>query len=167
MAQATRWLTAEEQRTWQRFRKMTRSLDARLARELAHEGGLSMQDYDVLSALTDSPDRRCSAKDLGAHLLWTPSRLSHHIDRMQQRGLVRRERHGRGRGIDVVLTADGLDAIRTAAPGHVETVRESLIDLIAAAELVILARISDTILAGLEDRDLNDFSAAAAVSLDA
>jgi DNA-binding MarR family transcriptional regulator len=129
---------------------MTRSLDARLARDLVNESGLSMQDYDVLSALTDSPDRRCSAKDLGAHLLWTPSRLSHHVDRMQQRGLVRRERHDRGRGNDVVLTPDGLEAIRTAAPGHVETVRESFIDLLAPAELLVLAQISDTILASLD-----------------
>lgn len=64
-------------RAWQGYRFMTRQLDARLARELARTSGLSMQDYDVLSALADVADHRWCAKDLGSHLLWSPSRLSH------------------------------------------------------------------------------------------
>lgn len=151
MAETTRWLTAEELRAWQGFRRMTRTLDARLARELTRDSGLSMQDYDVLSALTDTPHHRWSAKDLGAHLLWTPSRLSHHLDRMQRRELVRREPSAEGRFNDVVLTPHGLDAIRAAAPAHVEAVRHSFIDHLAPKELATFARISDTIMAKLED----------------
>lgn len=151
MTETTRWLSAEEQRAWQGFRRMTRTLDARLARELARDSGLSMQDYDVLSALTDAPHHRRSAKDLGAHLLWTPSRLSHHIDRMQRRELVRREPSAEGRGNDIVLTSRGVDAIQTAAPDHVETVRRSFIDNLTPQDLAVLARISDTTMANLSD----------------
>ncbi len=144
------WLTADQLSAWQGFRKMTRSLDARLARDLARDGGLSMQDYDVLSSLTDTPHHRWCAKHLGAHLLWTASRLSHHVDRMEKRGLVRREPCAEGRGTEVVLTPNGLDAIRAAAPEHVEAVHRSFIDHLTPQELAVLARISDTVLANLD-----------------
>ena len=149
---AATWLTADQLSAWLAFRKMTRTLDARLARDLARDGGLSMQDYDVLSALTVTPHHRWCAKHLSAHLLWTASRMSHHIDRMEKRGLVRREPCAKGRGTDVVLTPDGLDAIRAAAPEHVEAVRRSFVDPLTPEELAVLARISDAVLATLEEQ---------------
>jgi DNA-binding MarR family transcriptional regulator len=50
-----------------------RQLEARLARELSSGAGLSMQDYDVLSALTGVGDQRWRGQDLATHLLWSPS----------------------------------------------------------------------------------------------
>jgi DNA-binding MarR family transcriptional regulator len=150
MAQETRWLSDDEQRAWLGFRVMTRSLDARLSRELARDGGLSMQDYDVLSALSDAPRRRRPAKDLGDHLLWTPSRLSHHLDRMERRGLVRRE-SGAGRGTDVVLTPEGLKAIRRSAPGHVAAVRRLFIDRLSPETLAALTELNDAVVAALDE----------------
>lgn len=149
---AVKWLSADQLSAWQGFRKMTRALDARLARDLARDSGLSMQDYDVLSALTDAPHQRWSAKHLGGHLLWTASRLSHHIDRMEKRGLVRREPSAESRGSDVVLTPDGFDAIHAAAPEHAEAVRRSFINRLTPQELAVLARISDSVLAALEEQ---------------
>ncbi len=150
MPETARWLTAEEQRAWQGFRRMSRLLESRLARELERDSGLSMQDYDVLSALTDIPHHRWRAKDLGAHLLWTPSRLSHHLDRMQRRQLVRREPCDKERGNDVVLTERGFDAIRAAAPDHVKAVRQFFVDQLTASQLAALTGVSNTILARLE-----------------
>jgi len=148
-----RWLNDDERRAWQGYRLMTRQLDARLARELARTSGLSMQDYDVLSALTDAAEHRRCAKDLGTHLLWSPSRLSHHLDRMQRRELVRRDSCPEGRGSDVILTAQGLAAIRAAAPGHVAAVRQAFIDRLTPDELATLTRASATIIGGLHEPD--------------
>jgi DNA-binding MarR family transcriptional regulator len=155
MTQEPRWLTDAEQRAWQAYRLMTRQLEARLARELARDSGLSMQDYDVLSALTDAAGHRRSAKDLGAHLLWSPSRLSHHLDRMQRRGLARRASCPAGRGTDVVLTAQGLAAIQAAAPGHVAAVRHAFTDRLTPHDLATLTRASATIIDGLQEPDQN------------
>lgn len=151
MTKGPRWLDAEEQRAWQGLRQMTRLLDAHLARELGRASGLSMQDYDVLSALTDSPNHRWCAKDLGDHLLWSPSRLSHHVDRMQRRDLVRRDACTEGRGTDVVLTSHGLAAIVAAAPEHVTTVRQAFIDRLTPADLAALHHLSRTVLDGLAE----------------
>lgn len=144
------WLTEDEQRAWLGFRVMTRTLEARLARDLARDSALSMQDYDVLSALSDVRRRRRPAKELGEHLLWTPSRLSHHLDRMERRGLVRREPGTQGRGTDVVLTPSGLKAIRSAAPRHVAAVRRLFVDLLSAETLATLAELSESVLANLD-----------------
>ena len=150
MIDTPRWLTEDEQRAWLGYRRMTRQLEARLARDLQQASGLSMQDYDVLSALTGATQHRCTAKDLGGHLFWSPSRLSHHLDRMQKRGLVAREPSGDGRGTDVTLTEAGLAAIEAAAPGHVNSVREVFIDRLSARELTALRRLSTTVLRALE-----------------
>ncbi len=149
MTGVPRWLSDDEQRAWLGYRVMNRQLDAKLARELSRDSGLSMQDYDVLSALADEPGQRWCAKDLGTYLLWSPSRLSHHVDRMQRRGLVLRDSCPDGRGTDVVLTPKGLAAIEAAAPNHVAAVRHAFIDRLTPAELATLARVSDTVIDGL------------------
>jgi DNA-binding MarR family transcriptional regulator len=151
MVQEPRWLSDEQQQAWLSYRRMTRQLEARLAQELARDSGLSMQDYDVLSALTAAAEYRLCAKDLGTHLLWSPSRLSHHLDRMERRDLVRRVGCPDGRGSDVVLTAQGLAAIQDAAPGHVEAVRQAFIDRIAPGDLATLGRVSASIIDGLRE----------------
>ena len=143
------WLTDDEQQAWLGYRRMTRQLEARLARDLLQDSGLSMQDYDVLSSLTDSAGNRCSAKDLGSYLLWSPSRLSHHLDRMQGRGLVTRERAADGRGTDITITEAGLAAIEAAAPGHVASVRQAFVDRLSGRDLAALRRLSKAVLDGL------------------
>src|SRR2546421_10608825 len=106
-------------------------LDLQLARDLAHDAGLSEADYDVLSTLTEVEDRRWRARDLATRLRWSTSRLSHHVARMQERGLVAREGcDDDGRGAVIVLTDAGWKAIRDAAPGHVSSVRRHFIDLL-------------------------------------
>ena len=57
------------------------------------------------------------------------SRLSHQISRMEKRGLVRGDEcEGDKRGTFAVLTEGGLEAIKRAAPDHVENVRRHFID---------------------------------------
>jgi DNA-binding MarR family transcriptional regulator len=111
---------------------MRRVLDAQLNRELERDSGLSEPDYDVLSNLSEQPGRRMRARELGARLQWSSSRLTHHIKRMERRGLVRREECADdARGADVELTDAGLASIESAAPAHVASVRRHFIDHLA------------------------------------
>ncbi len=151
MARAPRWLTDDEQAAWQAYRRMVRRLDARLARDLQRDSGLSMQDYDVLSNLSAAPDGRMGAKPLGDQLFWSPSRLSHHVDRMARRGLVRREPRADGRGTDLVLTDDGWAALRAAAPAHVESVRAAFFEHLSPRDQQALRRIGEAVVEGLDD----------------
>lgn len=80
-------------------------------------------------------------------MLWSTSRLSHHLTRMQQRGLVIREDvDGDGRGCDIVLTDEGLRAIEAAAPDHVASVRRHFIDRLTPEQIRVLAEIGEATL---------------------
>jgi DNA-binding MarR family transcriptional regulator len=89
---------------------------------------------------------------LAAALGWERSRLSHHVTRMERRGLVAREECGDdGRGAFVVLTPEGRSAIEAAAPGHVRTVRSLVFDELTPAEVASLEAITSKVLGRLED----------------
>lgn len=157
----TRWLDETEMRAWLGYRRMFLLLNAAVNRDLAHDSGLSEPDYDVLSNLSAAPDRRGRLSELAARMLWSQSRLSHHISRMEQRGLVRREGHETdGRGSVVVLTRQGLRTVQKAAPLHVESVRRNVIDLLTPAQLEALGDIADTVVSHLS-RDAHQDSRAA------
>ncbi|MFE5845090.1 MarR family winged helix-turn-helix transcriptional regulator [Streptomyces niveus] len=154
MTQDPRWLTEAEQRAWQAYRRMFLLLNAQLARDLAQHSGLSDADYDVLSALGASPDRRRRVSELADRMLWSRSRLSHHLARMQQRGLVVREECATdGRGAVVVLTDEGTRTIEQAAPRHVESVRRHFIDLLSPEQIEAFATIGETVVGRLTEGD--------------
>jgi DNA-binding MarR family transcriptional regulator len=144
----TRWLDEREARAWRGYTRMQVQLAARLHRNLLRATGLSLPDYEVLVHLSEAPEGRLRSFQLSAALQWEKSRLSHHLTRMQRRGLVaRRECETDGRGAFVVLTPTGRTAIEAAAPAHVADVRAALIDALTPAQLDALAEISDAVLA--------------------
>lgn len=141
-----RWLSDDEQRAWRGYRRMRVLLDLQLSRDLSADTGLSDADYDVLSTLTEVPGSACRVTELAARLHWQVSRLSHHLKRMEARGLVVRENcESDARGSSVRLTPDGMRTIETAAPGHVESVRRHLIDLLTPDQIQVLGEITDTV----------------------
>ncbi|HEU4398173.1 MAG TPA: MarR family winged helix-turn-helix transcriptional regulator [Actinomycetota bacterium] len=146
------WLDDAEARAWRGYMRMRTLLHARILRDLAREAGLSGPDYDVLSNVSEAEGRRARLGDLAARMAWSKSRLSHHITRMEQRGLVTREDCASdGRGAFVVLTDAGWRAIQAAAPGHVASVRRHFIDLLSREQLDALAEISQTVVSRLSD----------------
>ncbi len=143
MGDEVRWLTEQEDLAWRGYRRMALVIGARISRDLTRDSGMSEPDYDVLSVLSESHNHRQRIRDLATRMLWSTSRLSHHITRMQQRGLVTREDCPEDkRAAVVVLTADGLRAIREAAPLHVESVRRHFIDLLTEQQLQTLAQMA-------------------------
>jgi DNA-binding MarR family transcriptional regulator len=148
---SVKWLNDQEDRAWRGYRRMRTLLDLQISRDLAADSGLSDSDYDVLSTLTESSDPRWRAGDLAARLLWSTSRLAHHVGRMERRGLVRRaECVDDGRGATITLTTMGRQVLEAAAPPHVTSVRRHLIDLLSRDEIEVLGEISAKVLAHLE-----------------
>jgi DNA-binding MarR family transcriptional regulator len=149
-----RWLDEDEAAAWRGYMRLRTLLHARIVRDLARESGLSGPDYDVLSNLSDAPERRARLGDLAARMAWSRSRLSHHISRMAQRGLVtRQECPSDGRGAFVALTDAGFSALEAAAPGHVASVRRHFIDRLSSQQLDALTEITRTVLPHLADQE--------------
>lgn len=150
----SRWLNESEDRAWRRYRRMFTLLETTLARELDAETGLSMADYTVLSNLVEAEERRWRISELARHMGWSQSRLSHHLRRMENRGLVRREDvSDDARGAFVTLTRSGLKATAAATPVHMTGVRRHMIDPLTADQIEMLGDIAGIVIGRLDDQD--------------
>ena len=149
MAKA-RWLDGREQRLWQGYLHLNQDLIAVLEQQLARESGLSGADYRVLVPLSEAPGGLVRARDLGGEIGWDRSRLSHHLSRMEKRGLVIREECAEdARGLMVRLTKAGRRAIEEAAPGQAEAVRRYFFDQLSNDEIETMAAVFDRVLDNL------------------
>lgn len=145
------WLTDREQLAWRAMLAMWTRLNAQLAREMAADSDLSMADFSVLVALTDTCAGRTRAFSLAEALQWEKSRLSHQLARMEKRGLIdRTECAEDGRGQLVGVTAAGRGAIEAAAPAHVAAVRRLFLDALSSEQLDALTEISRAALARID-----------------
>jgi DNA-binding MarR family transcriptional regulator len=77
--------------------------------------------YDVLLELNAAPDRRLRMSELGARVVLSRERVSRVVDELERAGLVRRERNPDDRrSLFAVLTPEGRDRLRAAAPVYLE-----------------------------------------------
>jgi DNA-binding MarR family transcriptional regulator len=153
----TRWLDEQEQAAWRGYLHMQARLSAQMNRQLQNDSNLSLSDFGVLVQLAENLDGRVRVLELADALRWEKSRLSHHLARMEQRGLVeRKECSADKRGAFVVLTPAGRDAIDAAAPRHVETVRRLVFDVITPEQVDTLAKITEQVIAQLGSPDSRD-----------
>ena len=154
-----RWLDERQQHVWQAYLHVNQDLYAVLEQHLARESGLSAADYKVLHPLSEAPDGLLRARELGVEIGWDRSRLSHHLSRMEKRGLVAREECAEdARGLMVRLTRAGRRDIEDAAPAHAEAVQRYFFDLVSQDELGTLAVVFGRILENLKsgrDRTVN------------
>jgi DNA-binding MarR family transcriptional regulator len=152
----TRWLDDREQQTWRAFLATSELLSGALDRQLQRDAGITLASYVVLAMLSEAPGRSLRMSELAARANSSPSRLSHSVARLEERGWVRRERAtADGRGTVAVLTPDGWDMLVRTAPGHVTAVREHLFDRLTPAQVEALGEIFTAVLDGLDpDRTL-------------
>lgn len=140
-----------ELRAWRGLIEVTPLLRQRLDRLLTADSGLSGSDYPVLVALFERADRAVRSTELAELIGWEQSRLSHHLARMERRGLVQRKRHDAdNRGAEVHLTPQGRAAFQSAARGHSRAVRTHFADVLSPAQLAALGEIMETIKHHLE-----------------
>lgn len=146
----TRWLDENEQRTWRAFNTTAEVLYAALDRQLQRDAGLTHASYIVLAMLSEAPARSLRMSDLAARANSSPSRLSHAVARLQERGWITREPDPKdGRGTVATLTDAGMEMLVATAPGHVGAVREHLFDRLTAEQVTALGEICDAVLDGL------------------
>ncbi len=135
-----RRLTDEQLRIWRDYIETAEQLRSELSRRLQQESALSTGDYAVLLALTEAENRRLRSSDLATAVGWERSRLSHHLGRMEKRGLIRREECAVDtRGAEIVLVPAGFDALRRATGPHLAAVDELFIAALSEEELAAAA----------------------------
>lgn len=142
-----RWLSEAELRMWITFVQATHLLERRLEHQLQLDGGLSHAQYDVLSALSAAPEKCMRMTELAGRTVVSKSGLTYQVSRLEQAGLVRRESCATDeRGVVAVLTEAGQKLLDTIAPGHVDTVRDYLIDLMTPAQREVVEQVMTAVL---------------------
>jgi DNA-binding MarR family transcriptional regulator len=137
-----RRLTSAELAVWRALVDTTAELRRVLATQLVQETNLSPADYQVLLALSEATGRRMRSSELAASIDWGRSRLSHHLARMERRGLIRRDDCATdSRGAEIALTDDGARMFRGATAPHTKAIKKYFADALTPEQFAALAEI--------------------------
>ncbi|GAB3759284.1 MarR family transcriptional regulator [Yimella sp. NH-Cas1] len=133
------WLDDEQQLAWRHYIRGSRALETVLDNEVQTEAGMSLSEFELLSMLSEAPDRVLRMSTLAELIVQSRSRVTHTANRLARRGWVeRRAAADDGRGVELVLTEAGMEAVVVAAQVHVMSVRRHLVDVLERLELVEL-----------------------------
>ena len=150
------WLDADEQQAWREYLRGTRLLEEVLDRDLQAQG-LQLSEYEILSMLSEQPDRRLRMSEIAELVVQSRSRLTHTAGRLEQRGWVRREACvGDRRGVELVLTDIGCAEIARMAPTHVAGVRRNFVAHLSREDLLGLGRAMEAISRGIRSTAVCD-----------
>ncbi|MFF0945891.1 MarR family winged helix-turn-helix transcriptional regulator [Kocuria sp. CPCC 205300] len=128
--------THRELAVWRDYIETSEAVKRALAADFQATSGLSPGDYGVMLALSEAPDRLLRSSELAEAVGWERSRLSHHLRRMEERGLIVRHKvGGDSRGAAVTLTDAGADLFRKSSTSHLRVVREVFIDAFTPEQL--------------------------------
>lgn len=151
VVEQARWLNDDELEAWLAFFAAAALVNRRLYQQLKDDTDLTHVQYEILSRLSEAPDRELRMTELADTLYTTQSGTTYQIAQLEKAGLVRRRQClGGPRAVYAVLTDAGFEVLERAAPGHVNAVRELLIDVLTPEELAAvssgLGRVRDRIL---------------------
>jgi DNA-binding MarR family transcriptional regulator len=143
---SVKWLTAAELDSWLSVVRLMIWLPWSIDQQLQRDSNLRMVEYQVLAMLSESPERTMRMSSLAEVTNASLSRLSHLVNRLERRGLVRREPDPTdGRFTNAILTEEGFQTLVEAAPRHVAHVHSLVIDTLTPEQLRRLGRDADRI----------------------
>lgn len=146
-----KWLTKDQLAAWVRLVAVVELLPGVLDSQLRRDASLTSFEYYVIAMLSEAPSRTLRMTALAAQTNATLPRLSHVVQRLEDRGLVARVSCPEDRrATNAQLTTEGWQKVREAAPGHVATVREHVIDALTPEQITQLTAITDAILQRLD-----------------
>lgn len=126
---APRWLTDDQQAVWRSYIAMVRQLNEALERQLHEDSEMTMSDYVLLMRLSEAPDRQLRMSELATDSVYSRSRLSHAVSRLEAWGWVRRMGcDDDRRGTFAQLTDEGFAVLAAAAPGHATAVHDLMFE---------------------------------------
>jgi DNA-binding MarR family transcriptional regulator len=118
-----------------------------LNRDLQRDAGLTLADNLVLCQVAMAPGDRLRMVDIAAVLAIGKSAVTKTVDRLEERGLITRERDSSDRRtVYAALTAEGEETFAAARPVFAEGVQRHFADQMNEAEIRQLLHLSGRIL---------------------
>ena len=116
-------------------------------RDLRHRVGLTLPENLVLCQVAMAPQRRLRMVDIAGTLAIAKSAVTKTVDRLEARGLLRRERDPADRRtVYATLTPHGNDTFTAAQPAFADAVHRHFASQISRAELRQLQELPESVL---------------------
>ena len=136
----TRWLDETQQQAWRALLVIFNRGLPELERTLKQHD-LLVVHYAILVALSAAPDDTMRLSELADAANLSPSRLTHRLRTLIERGDVAIAPHGAdGRGKNATLTATGRRRLEAVAPLHADDVQRVVFDHLDRDDTAALAR---------------------------
>jgi DNA-binding MarR family transcriptional regulator len=130
----------ERLRAWRLFFESALALRDVLDAELEQAAGIPQRWYDVLVHLEESPGG-IPMNELAERILYSKSGFTRVVDRMEEAGLVRRDRpESDRRTILIVLTKTGTDTLGRARRHHRDGIQRHFSQHLTNADIKALTR---------------------------
>ncbi len=126
-------LSTSDRDLWRMFRRTAEQVSAAIERDLMAASQLSGADHGILSRLAEAETGSMRQQQLCELMRWDRTRLSHHLTRMETRGLLKRSKLKSG-GRLVTLTPHGDQARKAAEPVHADAVMRRFISKLTAGQ---------------------------------
>jgi DNA-binding MarR family transcriptional regulator len=124
-----------------------------VARQLREEGGLSVTQFQILATLGEDPSAQSTMTALADRLVHSRSGLTYQVARLEEEGLVvRGPSVDDERSVNVTLTAEGSALLGRVLPGHLEVVREVVVDVLEPSDREELTRLLGLVRASMRAR---------------
>ncbi|MGF1616494.1 MAG: MarR family winged helix-turn-helix transcriptional regulator [Acidimicrobiia bacterium] len=139
-------LTRADEETWRSYLIAARLLFEELDRRLDSSVGLSLPDYTLLARLRDAGEDGLRMSELADSAVFSRSRISHAISRLESQDWVeRRSCPTDRRGSYAALTDSGRDKLAEAEPVHSAVIKEHLLGSVDEGDAESFRRVIDQI----------------------
>lgn len=133
---------------WQTFVTAHAVVIDLIEQELASAQQLPLSSYDVLLALVNAPNRRLRMHELAKAVVLSRSGLTRLVDRLEQEGLLARDRSGPDRRATyAVLTLKGFRAFRRAWPIYAQGILKHFVQHLTEQEMSTLSQMLERVIA--------------------
>lgn len=134
-------LDPERLAVWRSLLTSHAVLSKALSEALEEERGLPLPWFEALNALQYAGGR-VRVMDLAAHLVVSPSSLSRQLNRMEDEGLIRRDRGlDDHRAVVAVLTKQGRETWRRANTTYLRIAKKRFINRLSDTDVAALQRV--------------------------
>lgn len=133
----------DEMRIWNMWKGSFKRIFGRVVKELTEHTGLSEGDFGILDRLIQFGDGKLRQQQLADSMNWDKSRLSHHLTRMEKRGLVKREPLDADRGVQVIITSAGKAALDEALPIVSMAIRKYFLDQLTDQDIESITKLAE------------------------
>lgn len=145
------WLDPHDADLWATLWAFVTWVPANLDEHLKRSEQMSLIDYLAMLAIAQADDQQITMSQLARTTRTSASRLSHVMDRLEEKGLTARTRSTEDRRSTIAsLTPEGTDFMVRATPTMIHRLRESIFEAVTVEEADQLNAIIRKILANTQ-----------------